>query len=75
MKDNPETKDGLPVRTVSCWSEKMDSLGIAKDSVLVILALHPRYYGEVEASLKTYGFSRTLHLQALDSCFTPNSSV
>ena len=75
MKDNPETKDGLPVKTVGSWSEKMDSLGVSKDSVLVILALHPRYYGEVETFLGTYGFSRTLHLQALDSYFAPNSSV
>ena len=70
MENNPDEKDGHPVRDLASWAEHFETLNIPGDRILVILALHPQYYREVELALVQNGFRQFLRLEDIERFFS-----
>ena len=66
MEGNPDSLDGLPVHTLDDWAEALQAQGAPPEEAVFVLALHPRYYGEVTAALRERGFTCTVKSEELD---------
>lgn len=69
MEGNPSDKMGYPVHSMTEWLELLEQQGISRNQVLVVLSLHPQYYSEVEASLRSYEINCIIHLEDMEWFF------
>ena len=66
MDNNPQVKEGLPVKTLSDWQRELSEKRLLPEDVTVVMALHRKFYAEVRAALQKAGFEKILPAEALE---------